>query len=258
MTRLHSGFIVSAEVKLLSLSTEQKLLFKGSCISCNKVLALDLHDPGKDQIVSHISPRAVAIPLLLSKDLEISCYCSGKGGLGYLMDANMISKHLGIRWPLTLVWGSKDVYYGMAQNQALNAIHMEIPEAERRLKELRSRNNEYERRIRDLVIKRTELVRANSSLCGILEDLFQLKEEQRRIRRDIEIIEKATKIYNLSPCILDYAVNLGMIDTEKQWCRHLLENGNLSSPVYFNQDCTEQDNRKPGFSNYNPFQLRKA
>jgi hypothetical protein len=245
----------------ISLSTEEKLSFKGSCISCRKELALDLHNlrkPDLSRVISYLSPRAIAIPLLLSRDLQISCYCSGKGGLGYLMDANMISKHLDIRWPLTLVWGSKDVYYGMAQNQSLNALHMEIPEAERRLQELHSINSEYGRKIRDLVIKRKELADANCSLCGILEDLFKLKEEQRRIRREIEIIEKATKIFSLSPCILDYAVNFGMLDTEKQWCRHLLGNGNLSSPVYFDQDYTDQDNRKPGFSHYNSFQQCKA
>jgi seryl-tRNA synthetase len=184
---------------------------------------------------------------LLSKDLEISCYCSGKGGLGYLMDANMISKHFGIRWPLTLVWGSKDIYRGMAQNQALNALDMEIIEAERRLEELHSRNNQYARKILELVVKRTELVNANSSLCSVLEDLFQLKGEQRGIRREIETIEKAIKILNLSPCILDYTVNFGMTDTEKQWRRHLLRNGNLESPVYFDQDCSNEDNRKIGF-----------
>jgi hypothetical protein len=220
----------------ISLSTERKLSFTGSCISCKKELTLDLpdpHNPDLSKVISYISPRAIAIPLLLSRDLEISCYCSGRGGLGYLMDANMISKHLGIRWPLTLVWGSKDVYPGMAQDQSLKAIHIEIPEAERRLQELHSRNNDYGIKIRDLVIKRTELANANSSLHGILEDLFQLKEEQRRIRREIEIIEKATKISSLSPCIIDYAVNFGMLDTEKQWRRHLLGNGNLASPVYF-------------------------
>jgi hypothetical protein len=248
----------------ISLSTEGKLSFKGSCISCKKELELDLdlNNPGNPdllKVISYLSPRAIAIPLLLSRDLQISCYCSGKGGLGYLMDAKMISKHLGIRWPLTLVWSSKDVYYGMAQNQALNAIHMEIPDAERRLQELQSKNNEYGRKIRDLIIKRKELADANSSLCGILEDLFQLKEEQRRIRREIEIIEKATKIFNLSPCILDYVINFGMIDTEKQWRRHLLENGDLSSPVYFDQDCSNQDDRKPGFPNYNnPYQRCKT
>ncbi|HEX2471806.1 MAG TPA: hypothetical protein VHJ59_03555 [Nitrososphaera sp.] len=231
----------------ISLSGERKLAFNGSCMSCKKELSLDLADeprnPDLSKVINYISPRAIAIPLLLSQDLEISCYCSGKGGLGYLMDANVISKHLGIRWPLTLVWGSKDVYRGIAQNQALNAIHMEIPEAEMRLQELHSRNNEYARKISDLVIRRTELAKANSSLRGILEELCQLKIEQRRIRREIEIIEKATKILNLSPCILDYAVNFGIVDTEKQWCRYLLENGNLASPIYFNQDCSDQDDR---------------
>jgi hypothetical protein len=49
-----------------------------------------------------------------------------------------------------------------------------------------------------------------------------------------------------------------MVDTEKQWCRHLLRNGNLSSPVYFNQDYTDQDNREPGFLNHNPLPEYKA
>jgi hypothetical protein len=226
----------------ISVSVQGKLAFKSSCMSCKEKLTLDLTDdstnPDLSKVISCISPRAIAIPLLLSRDLEISCYCSGKGGLGYLMDANVISKHLGIRWPLTLVWGSKDVYRGIAQDQALNAIHAEILEGERCLHELHPMNNEYERKIRDLVSRRTELVKTNGSLRSILEDLFQLKEEQRRIRRKIGIIEKATKILNLSPCILDYAVNFGMVDTEKQWRRHLLGNGNLTAPVYFNQGCS--------------------
>jgi hypothetical protein len=245
----------------ISLSTQEKLSLKGPCISCRKELSLDLDSPGNpdlSRVIHYISPRAIAIPLLLSRDLQISCYCSGKGGLGYLTDANMISKHLGIRWPLTLVWGSKDVYHGMAQNQALDALHMEVTEAERRLQELHSRSNEYGRKIHDLVSKRTELANANSSLRGILKDLFQLKEGQRRIRREIEIIEKATRIFSLSPCILDYAVNFGLVDTEKQWCKHLLGNGNLSSPVYFDQDWSSKDNREHSFSNSNPFQQCKA
>ena len=223
----------------ISLSAQRKSAFNGSCISCKKELTLDLDDPDKpdlSKVVSHISPRAIAIPLLLSRDLGISCYCSGKGGVGYLMDASIICKHLRIRWPLTLVWASRDAYRGLAQDQALNAIHLEISEAERHLQELQLRNDEYGRKIHHLVIKRRELAKANRSLHEILEDLFQLKEEQRKIRREIEIINKATNISHLSPCIIDYAVNFGMVDTEKQWCRHLLEDGDLATPVYFNKD----------------------
>jgi hypothetical protein len=105
------------------------------------------------------------------------------------------------------------------------------------------RNDEYRRKIHDLVIKRTELAKANRSLHGILEELFQLKEEQRAIRREIEIFHKAAKISNLTPCIIDYAVNFGMVDTEKQWCSHLLGNGGLATPVYFNQDRNGEDLR---------------
>jgi hypothetical protein len=234
----------------VSFASGQKLSFRGSCISCKKELTLHVHDPGKpdlSKVISFISPKAISIPLLFSRDLEISCYCSGKGGLGYLMDARAISKHLGFRWPLIVVWGSKDVYYGMAQNQALNAINMKIPQAEALLEQLHSRNQQYARKIRDLVVKRTDLINAKRSISGILEDLFQLKEEQRRIRREIETVEKSIRILNLSPCALDYAVNYGMVDTEKQWCRHLLGNGVLDSPVYFDQASSDNDKRKLEF-----------
>jgi hypothetical protein len=225
----------------LSVSTQGKFVFTSSCISCKKKLTLDFaadgsNRPDLSKVISFISPRAIAIPLLLSLDLQISCYCSGKGGLGYLTDANTISKHLGIAWPLTLVWDSKDDYIGMAQNQALNAIHMKITEAKSRLQELHSRIDECKTQIQKLVDKRAELAKANASLSSILEDLFQLKEEQRRIRSEIVILEKATKIMNLRPCILDYAVNFGMANTEKQWHRHLLENGNLTAAVSFDRD----------------------
>jgi hypothetical protein len=245
----------------ISLSSEGKLSFKGSCMSCKKELALNLRNgcnPDLTKVISYLSPRAIALPLLLSRDLQISCYCSGKGALGYLMDANVISRHLGIRWPLILVWGSKDIYYGMAQNQALNAIHIEVQDAERRLQELHSKQNEYRRKILALVIKRKELTNANSSLRSIVEELSQLKKEQGKIQREIEIIGKATKIFSLSPCVVDYAVNFGMVDTEKQWRRHLLRDGDLSSPVYFNQDCADQDNIEFDFFNRNPLLENKA
>jgi hypothetical protein len=132
------------------------------------------------------------------------------------------------------VWSSKDVYLGIAQNQALSTIHMDLPEAERRLKELHLRNNEHASKVHQLVIKRNELAKTNMAVDSVLSELFQLKEEQRRIRREIEVIEKATTIFNLSPCILDYAVNFGMVDTEKQWRKHLFENGDLASSIYFN------------------------
>jgi hypothetical protein len=225
----------------LSVATQEKFVFKGSCISCKRELTLDLapdgyNRPDLSKVISFISPRAISLPLLLSLDLQISCYCSGKGALGYLTDANAISKHLGIDWPLILVWDSKDDYIGIAQNQALNAIHMKIPEAKSRVQELHSRMDECKTKIHKVVNKRTELAKANASMNGILEDLFQLKEEQRRIRGEVVTLEKAVKMLNLRPCILDYAVNFGMVHTEKQWHRHLLEDGNLTAPVSFDGD----------------------
>ncbi len=238
----------------VSLIAQPDLAFKGLCMSCKNELFLDLarggsRNPDLSEVVRYISPRAIAIPLLLSRDLGISCYCSGKGGIGYLMDASIISKHIGIMWPLTVVWSSKDVYSGIAQDQAMGAIRMDTLEAERRLQELDSINNQYARKIYDLIAKRKELVNANRSPHIVLEALFQLKEEQRRIRREIETITKATKMLNLSPCIIDYAVNFGMVDTEKQWSRHLLEDGDLTTPVHFTPYTNGEDLKIPRLPN---------
>ena len=161
------------------------------------------------------------------------------------MDASIISKHLGIMWPLTLVWASKDVYPGVAQDYAMSVIRLDTLEAERRLQELDSINNQYARKIYDLIAKRKELVNANRSPHIVLEALFQLKEEQRRNRKEIETITKATKMLNLSPCIIDYAVNFGMVDTEKQWSWHLLENGDLTAPVHFSPYRNGEDVKIP-------------
>jgi hypothetical protein len=66
----------------------------------------------------------------------------------------------------------------------------------------------------------------------LLLELFNLKEEQRKIRRLIKITYKVKNAVEMSPCFVDYAVNFGMANTQIQWRGHLLNNENsLAAPI---------------------------
>src|SRR3712207_1636945 len=69
---LHCECGSKAPVSILPLSPQGKLALKGSCMSCKKELTLEPGDeacyPDFSRIISSVSPRAIAIPLLLSRD----------------------------------------------------------------------------------------------------------------------------------------------------------------------------------------------
>lgn len=168
---------------------------------------------------------------MLARDLGISCYASGTGGIGYLVDGSVVSKKLGLGLPLVLVWPSRDVYDGIGQSEA--AASMPAQDIDLYLQSLQKQNAEYEERIRPLLSERAEKIRAVEPADELLSQLFELKEGQRRVRQQISMAEKIRNAVNLSPCFVDYAVNFGMARTEQAWRNHLTGDGNLASPVVF-------------------------
>jgi hypothetical protein len=211
-----------------------ELVLAGPCISCKKDLELNLGNPDNPDIgkVGHnLSPRAIPIPLLLARDLGISCYASGTGGIGYLVDGGIIGKKLGLGLPLVLVWPSRDVYEGIGQSEAASA--MPAQSIDLYLQSLKKQNAEYGEKIRPLLSERAENVRTGEPVGDLLSRLFELKERQRRVRQQMSKAEKIRNAINLSPCFIDYAVNFGMTRTEQAWRNHLIKDGSLASPVVF-------------------------
>ena len=82
-----------------------------------------------------------------------------------------------------------------------------------------------------LICERSNRVNAGEPVQTLVSDIVDLKEECRRIRHLIKIVDKVKNAVNLSPCFIDYAVNFGMINTEKQWRQNLLNNNSLSVPL---------------------------
>jgi hypothetical protein len=218
-------------------NSKGELVLAGPCMSCKKELELCLGNPDNldlGKVVHDLSPRAIPIPLLLARDLGISCYASGTGGIGYLIDGSVVSKKLALELPLVLVWPSKDAYTGAGQAGALAAMRdMQVQDIDRHLQALEKQNAEYEEKIRPILSERAERVKSGRQVDELLSRLFALKEEQRRIRQQISTAEKIRSATSLSPCFVDYAVNFGMPGTEAAWRNHLLQNGSLAAPVVF-------------------------
>lgn len=210
------------------------LVLAGPCMSCKKDIELDLGNPDNldlGRAVHDLSPRAIPIPLLLARDLGISCYASGTGGIGYLVDGNIVSKKLGLELPPVLVWPSRDAHRGIGQAEATASMPTE--NIDLYLQSIEKQNAAYEEKIRPLLAQRAEKARTGEPVDGLLLRLFELKEGQRRVRQQISTAEKIRNAVSLSPCFIDYAVNFGMTGTEQTWRNHLTVNGDLASPVAF-------------------------
>jgi len=229
---LHCSCGSKGSVKIAKKGPE--ILLAGYCISCKKEMELNIGNfenltIGKN--LHNMSPRAIPIPLLLSRDLAISSYASGVGGIGYLVDGVVVAKKLGLAMPLVLVWPSRDVYNGIAQSRAL--AFMPAQDIDLYLQSLKDKNAEYEKRIIPVLSRKAEKVRAAEPISDLLAQLFQLKKEQRRIRQQINDAEKIMNAVNLSPCLVDYAVNFGLARLEETWRNHLIKDGGLASPITF-------------------------
>jgi hypothetical protein len=99
------------------------------------------------------------------------------------------------------------------------------------LKSLKEKEVEYRNKIIPIIAERNHRIKSGESIQTLLEDLFELKEQQRKIRRGIKMTQKAKNAVSMSPCFVDYAVNFGVANTEMQWRENLLNNNNLALPL---------------------------
>jgi hypothetical protein len=211
-------------------------LLTGTCLGCRQVLQQGVGSsikPDTSGCIHDLSLRAVPTPILLARDLGAACLVSGTGGMGYVTDAAVISKMLSVRFPLIALWTGVDVYNGIGQSTALGYLGtQERLDIQPRLDKLERDNGSYANRIKTLAAEKSRVVRNNAPINKTLEEIFVLKQEQRKLRKKIELMQRANNIMNLSPCFIDYAVNFGLDGIEARWQSHLLENGNLAAPIY--------------------------
>jgi hypothetical protein len=216
----------------------QEILLKGICISCKNDICVNLGkkyamDLLKEEVIHRLSPRAIPIVLLLSRDLGIACYASGIGGsMDYAVVGSMVFKALSVNTMPTVIWSSKDTYYGIGQLEALELVQLtKQSDIVPYLESLKQKDTEYRNKIIPIIAERNHRVKSGEPIQTLLENLFNLKEQQREVRRAIKMTQKVKNAVNMSPCFVDYAINFGVANTEIQWRENLLNNNNLASPV---------------------------
>jgi hypothetical protein len=218
------------------LKYDKDTLIRGNCMSCKSDLQIGFENTQdlkfKEDVIQKISPRAIPILLLLSRELGIGCYASGTGGsVGYSIVGSLIFDKLSIKIPMTVVWPSEDRYVGFGQSEALEAVQMKSKvEVVDYLQKLRTEDRSKMKEIEPLLLERNQLIEKGKPIGGVLSRLFMVKEQQRKIHSMIKFVEKAKNALQLKPCFLDYGINFGVRDIELQWRQNLIDNDNLMLP----------------------------
>jgi hypothetical protein len=221
-------------------NNQESIILAGKCLSCKKALRVKIGSNGKAQIskelLQYLSPRAISLLLLLSRELGITCYCSGVGAIDYMIYGTAVLDLLSIKRPLIVFWPSRDVYCGIAQSEAINLIAKAQPNVKdplQGLKELKEQEIRLKYQINRLITKRSREVKNAARIDYILDNLFQLKQQQRNIRNIIRLTEKGISVLKVSPSLIDYAVNFGIKNIESRWRQSLFHCNDLSAPVLF-------------------------
>lgn len=217
-----------------------EILLIGKCISCKKNLSLSIGKNGKISIpedkIKMVSPRAIPILLLLSRELAISGYISGIGGsIGYTIVGKRVFDELQIKLPPMMLWAGADVFTGIAQREASRYLEENgISNMTEFFIQINQKNDELRKKIEPLVLKRNEIYGNKAQLQDLLSDLFYYKQEQRKVKDIIKNVQKSKNALKLRSCIIDYAVNLGIERVEHEWSHKLVENNDLTKPVVLN------------------------
>jgi hypothetical protein len=207
----------------------------GVCMGCKKQREIylnadkSIHENDADRV----SPRAIPILMLLSRELGISVYASGTGGsMRYVMSGRRAIERLKIDMPITLAWTGEDRYFGIGQWSAMKSMNLQSPrDCDNLCDSLRRELVQYSTKIAPYLQLRQDYVEKGQDMTSLLKDISSIKQDQRRMRALLTRCEKVRKAVTVRPCIIDYAVNFGLDRAADLWEANLIENDRLDVPV---------------------------
>lgn len=186
--------------------------------------------------------------LIFFNGLELIGYVGGVGGRRYLFEAQQISTALELPFPPVTDWRPRDKYLGIGQLEALlerkrileQYKESTLADAKRQIHAtINNKNREitlYDQKKQAFITKmRTEPQQKNEMLAAIKDIATRstrLKRESNLLNLELTIINNISQIDALYPSIIDYAINIGLPETSKQWIDHLVQNQKLTSDVH--------------------------
>jgi hypothetical protein len=185
------------------------------------------------------------MPLVFFRGLAVSCYVGGAGGGQYLQQAKYVADQMRIAFAPVAIWRPHDRYLGLSQLEALLTLKkltgsFDLPERGAAQAALRDRLAAIHERIDELETRKkkiTDSIGERSEKINQIRDLSRQQDTTRRengsamLARQLGLLENSERVLTVYPCIIDYAVNLGLGNVSEQWEAFLRTIGDFRSDV---------------------------
>jgi hypothetical protein len=243
-----------SKARLYAEQRGQSLIGHGSCLRCGKEYEIDLssrENPRVSKILPRISLRSLPMPLIFFDGLKVCCYVGGIGGTEYLRQAKYVAENMGLTFPPVVVWRPRDVYGGVGQLEALFTFrslsgtldfshYQDVKRGlEDKIAKVRKEVEEVELYKKDLaknVGSKSEEIIQKTKAASTKQNEIRREAKFSLLERNLKLLENVLAVANLHPCIIDYAVNIGLREASGQWVAFLNTNGNLSENLTLGAD----------------------
>jgi len=238
-----------SKIRLMAEEQDEPFIGHGRCLRCNKEYTIDFHsrrEPNIFGILSKVSARSLAMPIIFFDGLKVSCYIGGVGGKVYLKQAKYLAERLRKPFPPIAIWRPRDSYLGVGQLDALIKYekfsgNLDLLNYSEVITALKDKILQIEKKVEELELKKKSIIRnlemekedKNEIIktISIKQTIIKKKSDFTVLVRKLKIIENIDSVMQLYPCIVDYAINIGLKSTSEQWMSFLKDNGNLASDI---------------------------
>ena len=168
--------------------------------------------------------------------------------------ANYVADRMGIALPPVVIWRPHDRYLGLAQLEALLTLKKlagGFGPSQRKATDaaLRKELGTIQQRIEELEIRKKEITSSTGELAQKVNEIKDLAKQQNMVRREsnsamlarhLGLLENSERVMTFHPCIIDYAVNLGLRNVSEQWEASLRTVGDLELDIIFRPEKDQQ------------------
>jgi hypothetical protein len=229
-------------------------------LNCGKEYDIDLgssQEPNVREILPRISVRSLSMPLVFFEGLRVGCYVGGIGGAEYLRQAKYVAENMGMAFAPVVIWRPKDVYCGVGQLEASltfrslsgtsdfshyqyvkRGLEDKIIQVKKHVEELEF----YKKNLANTVGSKSEETIQKIKAASIKQSEIRREAKFSLLERNLKLLENVLAVINLHPCMIDYAVNIGLRETSNQWVAFLNTNGNLSENPILETDLSSIQN----------------
>jgi hypothetical protein len=239
----------------MAVDAEGGIMGHGDCLACGKRHEIDFSPESSIwNDLARVSARALAMPLVLFRGLGVCCYVGGVGGRQYLWQAKYVASQMGMAFPPVVIWRPHDRYLGLSQLEALftlkkmaggfgplqrkaagAALRKELATIQQQIDELEFRKKEITKSTDERIQKTDEIKDLAKQ-----QDVIRRENNSAMLARHLGLLENSERVMTLHPCIIDYAVNLGLRNISEQWETSLKTLGDLESDIIFRTKMDQQ------------------